>query len=202
MPYRIPAAPPSSPPRLDPELWSEPNSYLETRAVNAADTAIVGALVKLAKEWLTETKIKYPSDWHPLHLDLREAVFGRGTYLRVQGRSLEWLRVLVEALRISGEVGVDSGLFDASTADAARMRAIEKEAAIRWVGEEPRIRKVLDQVFSQSSSRLDKTLLSRVGNVPPSEVMRVVYFRSVPQRNPSFYDSFPLAQNLYRALYE
>lgn len=199
MPYRTPSPP--SPTSSDSNLWAEKNSYLEFRAISASDAAIVAGIGKLFADWAKVTKAKYPLDFHPLIHDLSEVSLGRGSYLRAQGPSRLWIRVLISAARLAGELRVDPELFDRSTADAKRMRVIEKEAAVRWVSSEPLVRKLLNEAFKTGGARLDRVLVERSGLLP-EEAMRIVYFRGVAQGETSLYDSFALSQDLYQLLYE
>lgn len=203
MPYRTPSPPPT-PARsaLGDDFWREKNTYLEARAVSAADTAILSGLTKLALAWYKETQNRNPKDFHVIVHDMDAAVQGQGAYLRVQGESKYLIGILTLVLRFQRLLGVDSDLFDTANQDRKALVAAEREAAMRWVGDEPSIRRLLESSFASAASKLDREFLSRLEGVNPSEVMRVVYFRGVAQRDTSAYDSFQLAQDLYLALYE
>jgi len=202
-PYRTPE--PQSKPsarRIDLDFWNEPNSYLELRALQAVDTAIVSGLTKLVLAWYRETQIKYPKDYHPILQDLGQAALGKGVFLRVSGESKHLISVLIEVARMEELMIVRTKLFDEATADGPTMTAWEKESAVRWVSNESAIRSLMNSAFASGVNRLDKVLLSRFRPEDSLDVMKTIYFRGVVQGDTASYDSFRLAQNLYQAFYE
>lgn len=203
MPYRTPSPPSPSPQvELGVDFWNEPNSYLESRALKVADSAIVAGLRKLVAAWYKETKTKYPKEYHVILHDLSEATVGSGTYLKVTGDAKHLLGVLVSVARIDGLLTVEPELFDlAGGVDRKQMVAHEREAAARWILSEPQILHVVETAFVMAASKLDKTLLQRFAT-SPEEVMRGVYFRSVAQGDTLPFDDTRLVQNLYRVFYE
>jgi hypothetical protein len=187
---------------LNDAFWAEENTYLEARAVSAADTSIFSGLKRLASAWYKETQNRYPKDYHVIVHDLDAAARGQGEYIRIQGESRYWIEILTLALRFEGLMSVESSLFDTANQDPQVLIKEVREAAVRWVKSEPEIRKMMEGAFSSSAGKLDRELTSRFSRVTPTEVMRAVYFRGVAQRDTIAYDSFQLAQDLYFALYE
>jgi len=202
--YRLPSPPLDAPePQvLDLDFWNEPNSYLESRAVKAADDAIVLALRKLARAWHRETQNKYPNDYHVIAHDLDLASRGKAEFIRVSGESKYLIGALVALANLEGLLFVETELFERSTADRPTMIAATRESAIRWIQSEGQIRHALNIAFAAGASRLDKLLLRRYEGVAPAEVMQGVYFRGIAQGDTLLYDSTQLTQDLYHAMFE
>ena len=202
MPYRTPAQITPPPTGLGVDFWNEPNSYLESRALQAADSAVVSGLKKLVASWYKETRTKYPKEYHVLLHDISEATIGSGTYLKVTGDAKYLLGVLVSTARIDGLLTVETELFDlAGGTDRKLMVSYEREAASRWIMSEPQILHVVEAAFTTAASKLDKALLQRFEE-SPAGVMKAIYFRSIAQGDVLPYDDTRLVQNLYKVFYE
>lgn len=204
MPYRTAPPKESEPSKegLGSKFWAQSNGFSEVRAALAADDQIVSGLKRLLHQWYKVTRNKYPKEHHVILHDLNQAILGRGEYIRVSGKSKLFLGVLMATADIEGMLRVIPELFDVSKATKQEMVARTKESAIRWIEEDPQVRKVLDAAFAANVGKLDKYLLAQYPGVDPKDVVEGVYFRAVAQYDMKTFTSPTLARDLYLYLFD
>lgn len=201
MPYRHAPLPEPDVAGLDTAFWQQKNTVSgEGSAIRSADTQIVNGLTRFVQDWYKETQRRYPTTYHVILHDLNQAANGRGTYLKVRGKSRYLLGVLTSIAELGGWLSVNPELFDQAKATHAEVSASVKESAIRWSQQDPQIRRVLSAAFRSNSAKLDQDLLYGYP-VPPEDLMEGVYFRSVAQYDFLFFESPRTAQNLFLYLY-